>query len=99
MISSNISMFSRRKCIFLDTTSTSYLHKKNIDSATFGNAASPLNPEDLNIQDAATRYDTESKMTCLLDYIRQFADTVQVYEGILFPENKPIDFSNLDKIE
>lgn len=46
---------------------------KNSDSADFGGAASPSNPEDLNIQDAATRYDTESKMTCLLDYIKQFA--------------------------
>lgn len=84
MISSNIFIFSRRNCIFLgvfleviciflDTTSTSYLHKKNIDLATFGKAESPAKPEDLNIQDAAIRYDTESKMTCLLDYIKQFA--------------------------
>ena len=136
-------------CIFLDTTSTSYLHRKNIDSADFGNAASPSNPEDLNpdknyediilylrneisrlrkfigfdqidtndqgetgnYELKANDYDfvfgyrendeitTGSQMTCLLDYIKQFANTVKVYEGILFPEDDPIDFSNLDAIK
>ena len=110
MISSNISIFSRRNCIFLgvfleviciflDTTSTSYLHRKNIDSADFGNAASPSNPEDLNIQDAATRYDTASPMTCLLDYIKQFANKVKIDEGILFPEDSDIDFNDLENIK
>lgn len=31
-------------------------------------------------------------MTCLLDYIKQFANTVEIYEGILSPENVDIDF-------
>lgn len=58
----------------------------------FGGAENPSKPEDLNIQDAATRYDTESNMTCLLDYIKQFANTVKVYEGILSPEDVDVDF-------
>ena len=118
---------------------------KNIDSETFGKAESPSNPEDLNIQDEATKYDdvilylrneisrlrkfigfdridtengvtgkyelnsessylnvfgydpginlnTGSNMTCLLDYIKQFANAVKVYEGILAPEKIDIDF-------
>lgn len=130
-------------CIFLDTTSTSYLHRKNIDSADFGNAASPSNPEDLNpdknyedvilylrneisrlrkfigfdqidtnekgetgsyeikandyefvfgYRQGDTDISTASPMTCLLDYIKQFANTVKVYEGILAPEQSDIDF-------
>ena len=31
-------------------------------------------------------------MTCLLDYIKQFSNTVKVYEGILSPEDVDIDF-------
>ena len=118
---------------------------KNIDSETFGKAESPSNPEDLNIEDEATKYDdvilylrneisrlrkfigfdkidtengvtgkyelnsesaydfvfgykngttitTKDKMTCLLDYVKQFANIVKVYEGILAPENTDIEF-------
>lgn len=122
---------------------------KNIDSETFGDAKSTLNPEDLNpdknyddvilylrneisrlrkfigfdqidteneetgkYEIKANDYDfvfgyrkedidigTDSPMTCLLDYIKQFANTVKVYEGILFPENSDIDFSDLDNIK
>lgn len=35
---------------------------------------------------------TNSKMTCLLDYIKQFASAVKVYEGILAPETSDITF-------
>ena len=31
-------------------------------------------------------------MTCLLDYIKQFARAVKVYEGILAPETSDITF-------
>ena len=138
-------MFLRRKCIFLDTTLISYLHKKNIDLKTFGNATSPSNPEDLNIETEGEKYEdvilylrneisrlrkfigfdkidtkgdetgkyelnsessylsvfgykdgtnitTTDKMTCLLDYIKQFASAVKVYEGILAPETSDITF-------
>ena len=136
---------------FTKAISTSYLHKKNIDLATFGDAESPSNPEDLNITDATTRYEdvilylrneisrlrkfigfdqidtkdgetgkyelldksynfvfgyrpgetltTGSEMTCLLDYIKQFANIVRVYEGILAPEGTDIDFDNLDELK
>ena len=129
---------------FTKAALTSYLHKKNIDLATFGDAESPKKPEDLTITDATTRYDdvilylrneisrlrkfigfdqidtkegetgkyelkagdydfvfgykdgqkltTDDKMTCLLDYIKQFANIVRVYEGILAPEQTDIDF-------
>lgn len=46
-----------------------------------------------------TTITTNDQMTCLLDYIKQFANTVKVYEGILFPENSDIDFSDLDNIK
>lgn len=125
------------------------LHKKNIDSATFGNAVSPLTPEDLILQDqnkyeyedvilylrneisrlrkfigfdqidtaeedgkdvtgkyeitghnydfvfgykTGTTITTKDNMTCLLDYIKQFSNTVKVYEGILSPEDVDVDF-------
>ena len=35
---------------------------------------------------------TGSEMTCLLDYIKQFANIVRIYEGILSPEDDDIDF-------
>lgn len=35
---------------------------------------------------------TDSDMTCLLDYIKQFAGTVKIYEGIVSPEQSDIDF-------
>lgn len=38
-------------------------------------------------------------MTCLLDYIKQFAGIVKVYEGILSLENEDIKFDDLDKIQ
>ena len=38
-------------------------------------------------------------MTCLLDYIKQFARIVRVYEGILAPETTEINFDNLDNIQ
>ncbi len=136
---------------FTKAALTSYLHNKNIDLATFGDAVSPEKPEDLNITDATTRYDdvilylrneisrlrkfigfdqidtkdgetgkyklldknydfvfgyrqgetlnTGSEMTCLLDYVKQFANIVRVYEGILAPEETEIDFGNLDDIK
>lgn len=38
-------------------------------------------------------------MTCLLDYVKQFANIVRVYEGILAPEETEINFDNLDEIQ
>ena len=123
---------------------TVYINK-NIDLKTFGNATSPSNPDDLNIETEGEKYEdvilylrneisrlrkfigfdqidtlngetgkyelnsessylsvfgyepeadlnTNSKMTCLLDYIKQFASAVKVYEGILAPETSDITF-------
>ena len=39
-----------------------------------------------------TDISTASNMTCLLDYIKQFSNTVKVYEGILSPEDVDVDF-------
>lgn len=39
-----------------------------------------------------TDISTASEMTCLLDYIKQFANKVKIDEGILAPEKSDIDF-------